>query len=95
LNVRAIGRTPKAELHRHDLNGAAPVALDRRPIIFDELAEPIETPVFLRDALTAGTAFEGPAVIEQLDSTTLVPPGVRAEVDQWLNIRIHIEELSG
>jgi N-methylhydantoinase A len=34
-------------------------------------------------------------VIEQLDSTTLVPPGVRAEVDQWLNIRIHIEELSG
>jgi N-methylhydantoinase A len=95
LNVRAIGRTPKAELHRHDLNGGAPVALDRRPIIFDELAEPIETPVFLRDALTAGTAFEGPAVIEQLDSTTLVPPGVRAEVDQWLNIRIHIEELSG
>ena len=93
LNVRAIGRTPKAELHRHDLNGGAPVALDRRPIIFDELGETIETPVFLRDALTAGTAFEGPAVIEQLDSTTLVPPGFRAEVDQWLNVRIHIEEL--
>jgi N-methylhydantoinase A len=92
LNVRAIGRTPKAELRRHDLNGTNPVPLGTRPIIFDELGEPVETPVFQRAALTAGTQLEGPAVIEQLDSTTLVPPGVRAEVDQWLNIRIHVGE---
>jgi N-methylhydantoinase A len=94
LNVRAIGRTPKAELRRHELNGAAPVSLGIRPIIFDELGELIETPVFLRNALTAGTALVGPGVIEQLDSTTLVPPGVQAEVDQWLNIRIHVGEQS-
>jgi N-methylhydantoinase A len=31
-------------------------------------------------------------VIDQLDSTTLVPPGWRAEVDEWLNIRMHREE---
>ena len=37
-------------------------------------------------------AFEGPAVLEQLDSTTLVPPGVRAEIDEWLNVRIHVGE---
>jgi len=29
-------------------------------------------------------------VIDQLDSTTLIPPGVAAEVDEWLNIRMHI-----
>jgi N-methylhydantoinase A len=31
-------------------------------------------------------------VIEQLDSTTVVPPGVPAEVDEWLNIRMHVGE---
>jgi N-methylhydantoinase A len=36
--------------------------------------------------------IEGPAIIEQLDSTTVIPPGVRAEVDEWLNVRIHVAE---
>jgi N-methylhydantoinase A len=29
-------------------------------------------------------------VIDQLDSTTLVPPDVTAEVDEWLNIRMEV-----
>jgi N-methylhydantoinase A len=90
LNVRATGVTPKAELRRYDAaaNGAGP--RDTRLVVFDGSAEAVQTPVFARDALPAGTAIEGPAVIDQLDSTTLVPPGVRAEVDEWLNIRIHV-----
>ena len=89
LNVRAIGVTPKAELRRHERNGAAPRPQAMRFVVFDELDEPAETPVYSREALAAGTVIEGPAVIEQLDSTTLVPPGVDAEVDEWLNIRIN------
>ena len=38
----------------------------------------------------AGASFEGPAVIDQLDTTTLVPPGVKAEVDEYLNIRMEV-----
>ena len=38
--------------------------------------------------------LEGPALVDQLDSTVLVPPGVRCEVDEWLNIRMHIPEAS-
>ena len=30
----------------------------------------------------------GPAVIEQLDATVLIPPGSNAYVDEWLNLRI-------
>jgi len=30
--------------------------------------------------------------VEQLDSTTVIPPGVRVEVDEWLNIRIYVSE---
>jgi N-methylhydantoinase A len=90
LNVRAIGRTPKADLRRYRRNGAAPAPDGTRPVIFDEAEEPVPTPVFARERLTAGSRFEGPAVIEQLDSTTLVPPEVAVEVDEWLNLRIDV-----
>ncbi|MEF8779191.1 MAG: hydantoinase/oxoprolinase family protein [Haloferacaceae archaeon] len=34
-----------------------------------------ETPVFARDALPVGRRLEGPAVLEQAESTAVVPPG--------------------
>jgi N-methylhydantoinase A len=57
--------------------------------------EPVETPVYERSALPAGARFDGPALVDQLDSTVLVPPGVRCEVDEWLNIRMEIPEEAG
>ena len=32
------------------------------------------------------------AVVEQLDSTTVIPPGVKVEIDQYMNIIMRIEE---
>ena len=49
---------------------------------FDGREEPQDTPVYARDELTPGMAFDGPAIVEQLDATTLVPPGVGAVVDR-------------
>jgi N-methylhydantoinase A/oxoprolinase/acetone carboxylase beta subunit len=40
----------------------------------------VKVPVLARDALGAGTCFDGPAIVSQLDATTLVPPGWRVEV---------------
>ena len=51
----------------------------------------VETPIYRRADVPAGANFEGPAVLEQLDSTVLVLPGCRAEVDEWLNVRMMIE----
>jgi N-methylhydantoinase A len=90
VNVRAVGVTPKAELRRYDRNGTGLRPVATRMVLFDELDEPVRTPVYAREGLTAGTVVDGPAVIDQLDSTTLVPPGVQAEIDEWLNIRIHV-----
>ena len=42
-----------------------------------------ETPIFRRDALAAGAALAGPAIIEQLDATTALWPGQRLEVDRY------------
>ena len=49
--------------------------------------------VYARDALLAGHRLEGPAVIEQEDSTVLVPPGMGAVVDQAGNIVISRREI--
>jgi N-methylhydantoinase A len=49
-----------------------------------------DTPVLRRGALTPGDRLAGPLVIEQLDATTLIPPGDRAAVDADRNLRIRI-----
>jgi N-methylhydantoinase A len=50
-----------------------------------------DTPFYTRGALRAGDVVAGPAIVEQLDSTVLVPPEVAAEVDEFGNIRMTIE----
>ena len=65
-----------------------PEPVARRPVHFDEEEDALDTPVYDRDALRAGTRLDGPAIVEQLDSTIVVPPGVTAEVDPHLNIRM-------
>ena len=98
LALRAVGITPKPELTRHEPEpGAAlPDPVTRRPVHFDEEDDAVDTPVFDRESLKAGTTLEGPAIVQQLDSTIVVPPGVTAEVDPQLIIRMTIapEDLS-
>ncbi|WP_237267607.1 hypothetical protein [Sulfitobacter alexandrii] len=50
-------------------------ATGRRSVRFDGAA--VDTPVFWRDHLPADVTLDGPAIIEQLDCTTLIPPGDR------------------
>jgi len=95
LQLTAVGVTPKPQFARHAGNGApVPKAAATRPVYFEEAGGFVETPIYVRDRLPAGTRLTGPAVVDQLDSTTLIPPGVAAEVDEWLNIRMHVGETS-
>jgi N-methylhydantoinase A len=91
LNVTAVGVVPKAELARSTLNGAPPRPVATRDVLLDG-HRPVATPVYRRGDLHAGTAVEGPCVVEQLDSTTFVPQDVTAEVDEWLNLRLQIPQ---
>jgi len=95
LQLTAVGVTPKPQFARHSTTGAGkPEPVATRPVYFEEAGGFVETPIYVRDRLPAGTRLTGPAVVDQLDSTTLVPPGVAAEVDEWLNIRMHVGESS-
>ena len=51
---------------------------------------PVETAVYRRDDFGAGAEIAGPAVIGQVDATTLLPPGASARVDDYGNLVITI-----
>ncbi|MBT9383096.1 hydantoinase/oxoprolinase family protein [Pseudooceanicola sp. CBS1P-1] len=59
-----------------------------RPVLFD--GQWHDTPLYQRDRLPADAAFNGPAILEQMDTTTLVPPGDRVTQDACGNILIEI-----
>jgi N-methylhydantoinase A len=50
----------------------------------------VPTPVYDRHRLVPGHRLKGPAVIEQLDATTLVYPGDELVVDEGLNMVIEV-----
>ena len=67
----------------------APEPAGYRPVWFDGDSA-VETPVYRRESLAAGMAFAGPAIVEQLDSTTVAFPGDRAAVDAAGNLVIAV-----
>jgi 5-oxoprolinase (ATP-hydrolysing)/N-methylhydantoinase A len=61
--------------------GASPPALGVRPVWFEDGAAWREADVYARDGLPAGARIDGPAIVEQEDSTVVIPPGYQATVD--------------
>jgi N-methylhydantoinase A len=92
VNFRLIAagklRQPAARPGEPRRSGA-PEAGSRRNVWF-EAGRAEDTPVYDRATLMPGDTISGPAVIEQLDSTTLLFPGDRATVDPYLNLLVEI-----
>ena len=95
LTVNATGKTPKAEFAQHERVRSSPEPFAKRDVVFDEDPKAIMTPIYDRDKLKAGAVIDGPAIIEQLDSTILVPPGLKAKVDPSLTIVIDVPLAQG
>jgi N-methylhydantoinase A len=55
-----------------------------RAIAFD--GRPIEAALYERDRLDVGAVIATPAIVEQFDATTVIPPGWRARVDGYRNL---------
>jgi N-methylhydantoinase A/oxoprolinase/acetone carboxylase beta subunit len=79
--VRGVGRLPRHEPTPLARAGGPPQPVGQRQVWFADPGGFIHCDVFARDSLAAGHALAGPAIVEQEDSTTLVPPGVTADVD--------------
>jgi len=81
-------RQPQAAA-RPAAEGGAPAPVDTRDVWFSADGA-VETPVYERASLRPGHAIAGPAVIDQLDATTVVFPGDRVRVDGHLNLIVEL-----
>jgi N-methylhydantoinase A len=86
--IEASGPSPDfAERYRPFAgpSGGEPVA--RRVRLFDPVADGfVDGPLYDRYALAAGTAIEGPALIQENEATTVIGTGERVEVDGFGNL---------
>lgn len=101
--VEAVHARLAVVLH-HEMPAPAPLehggtlaeaTTGRRPVWFAG-HDFIETPIVKRELLGGGTCFGGPAVIEQMDTTTVVPPDAQVRVDAlgYLHITLPVEGTS-
>jgi N-methylhydantoinase A len=65
--------------------------METRRAFFERAGGFVDTPVYRRAEIPVGATLTGPAIVEQLDTTTVIPTGVRATVDEYLNIIIHVK----
>jgi 5-oxoprolinase (ATP-hydrolysing)/N-methylhydantoinase A len=85
LRSYAIGLMPSVHFAPIGDGGPEPpgeAVVDRRPVVFSEdgVTAEHDTPFYDRERLLAGNVLHGPAIVEQLDSTTVIPPGMDARV---------------
>jgi N-methylhydantoinase A len=92
FRAEATGLVSKATLTAHALEGpdATAAIREHRPVWLAEAAGFVPCPVYDRDRLRPGNQFAGPAIVEQMDATTVVLPGMTARVDQFLNLILDV-----
>jgi N-methylhydantoinase A/oxoprolinase/acetone carboxylase beta subunit len=95
IRVMAYGKMPNLEwqnLQKGGPNAVEEVLRYHRTVIFEEDGRPVEfsTPHYDRAGLLSGNEIVGPAIVEQKDSTTVIPPGFVGKVDDYGNIVIRL-----
>ena len=88
LRATITGATPKPALRPMPPGHGQAAAVGCRAIHYRRQRH--EAAVYRRPDLLAGQHADGPAVIEQADTTTLVPAGFRASVDRFGNLLIEL-----
>jgi N-methylhydantoinase A len=88
FRVEALGLVRKATFPQRAPGPAdpAPAMIGERRIWFADAAAHVTTPVYARAKLAPGMTIEGPAIVEQMDTTTVCPPGARLTVDGIENL---------
>ena len=93
LRVAVTEVMKKPPVERIARGGKAPLASARRgerSAYFSEVGRAVPTPSYAREDLRAGNRIDGPALIEEHASTTVVLPGDRLRVDGFGNLDIEI-----
>lgn len=90
--VQALGRVIKAPLAPRTVGGTvAEARIGSRSTYFGARHGWVESPVYDRNRLPTGLAFQGPALVEEMSSTTIVGVGHHAVVDDYGNLIITLQ----
>jgi N-methylhydantoinase A len=93
FRLEAVAATRRAELTAYPpaTTDAAAARTGEREVWLAEAGAFVSCPVYDRERLGPGHRVAGPAVVEQMDATTLLLPGQGATVDPFLNLMIEAE----
>jgi N-methylhydantoinase A len=84
--LSAVGGAPRVTLAKAGAGGVGNGLKGRRRAYFPETRGYVECPVHDRYGLAAGSELVGPVIVEERESTTVLPPGAVAAVDEYLNL---------
>jgi len=89
--LSAVAAGPRLTLPKQADHGGPDQALKgRRPAYFPEKGGYVETPVYDRYRLSPGVTLLGPAIVEERESTSVLPPGCGARVDGYGSLLVEI-----
>jgi N-methylhydantoinase A len=86
--LRASGPKPSVALKELPLGSGdgSEAVKGTRKAYFADAGGYVDTKRYDRTKLTAGTVFMGPAIVEDVDSTAVIGPGTRVEIDRYANL---------
>ena len=94
--LQAVGIVPSAAMTQPGAAASVGDAIhDRRPVYYGPDHGWLEVPIYRRDRLASGAAIAGPAIIQEMSSTTVLLPGHTASVDAVGNIIVATEPAAG
>ena len=88
FRAEAAGLVRKASFEPRDDAGpeASRAIVGRRQVWLPEAGGFVSCPIYDRDQLDAGNRIDGPAIVEQMDTTTIILPDMTARVEAYLNM---------
>ena len=94
FRLEASGSAAHVDVRRDDTSPSDPAkaVVETRSTCFDPAEGYVDTPVYDRSLLSPGDVFSGPAIVEQMDTTTVLLPFDACRVDEYRNLVVEIGE---
>src|SRR5436190_1596887 len=93
--LSAVGGAPRIALAKAATRSVGESRKGTRRAYFPEARGYVDTPVYDRYALAPGAHLTGPAIVEERESTTVLPPGATASVDEYANLIVEVVGTAG
>ena len=89
FKVFVSGSAPILDLKTN--SASSTLAEKSRKVFFGNIGDYVDTPVYNRNNLKPGLKFDGPAIVEERESTYVLQPNERCSIDDYLNIIVETE----